>query len=359
MRYNADRPACGEAPIPYKPMSLERRHLLFGFVTVALIAGACKADERRSDAADREAAVLALVAALDHTMLLSDRQREELRVLFSEHERGLWRTPRTWHALMNPRRSPWQSAMIRASFAVLEWPDSELASILRPPQLAVCRELRTFALILVHRDSTEPRPHELLFELSLGDVAAICELSDEQRAGLQFIGKSDLNRSALLASRTVRYGRGDENDPAEPAMPGPSLAAGTLPGDLPRYRKALEQWLTTEQRQKLETAHQRRREFERQAELAAIARIVCRDAALNEEQSGRLSGWLDDRMCETSHGDAAVCVRSELLVALSRLSPDEVAAVVGAEASAIASVWKQLRTELRRNGLAETIPTTR
>lgn len=350
----------GWPPVPCRnPMPLERRQPLFGFVMAALIAGACRADERWSEAADREAAVLTLVAALDQTMLLGDQQRRDLRALLSEHERGHWRTPHTWHALMTRQRTPWQSAMIRASFAVLEWRDSELGAILRPAQLVVCRELRTFALILVHRDSTEPRPHELLFELSFGDVAAICELSDEQRAGLQFIGKSDLNRSGLLASRTVRYGRGDENDPAAPAMPGPSLAAGTLPGDLPRYRKALEQWLTTEQRQKLETAHQRRREFERQAELAAIARIVCRDAALNEEQSGRLSGWLDDRLRETSHGDAALCVRSELLVALSRLSPDEVAAAVGAEASAIASVWKQLRTELRRNGLAETIPPTR
>lgn len=324
----------------------------------AAMAGICAADEpvadeRLSEAADRDAAILALATALDQTMLLSDAQRDDMLGLLSTRWQGTWRTPRTWHGLIYPGGTPWQSAMTRAAFAMLGVQESELESVLRPAQLAVYHELRVYATAIRHRNVIAPRGPKVLLDLSLDDVAAVCELTEEQRTRLRLTGKSDVNLFLQSADWAGRHRRANEKDPAAPTITGPSLPAGTLPGDLSRYRKALEQWLTAEQRQRLRAAHHRRRRLERQAELAAIVRVIRRDAALSEPRCARLSDWLEERLGEPSPCEDAVSVRVELLVALSRLAPDEVARVVGEEPSAIAEVWKKLRTELRHAQLAE------
>ncbi|HJT32507.1 MAG TPA: hypothetical protein VJ783_10725 [Pirellulales bacterium] len=339
-------------------MLLERRQLLLGFVTVALIAGACQADELRSDAADREAAVLALVVALDHTMLLSDQQREDFQRLLSKGRPGEWRAPQTWRAFIKPRPTPWETAMVRAAFVALAMQDSELAPILRPAQLRACGELRVFALTLRNQNKPAPRAIELLFELSLDDVTAACELTEAERARFRLAGASDIHHLDRAADQTKRQARANEQDVAAPVLPGPSLAAGTLPDDLTRYRKALEQWLTAEQRQKLDAAHQRRRQFERRAELAGVLRVIRSYCRPNDMQCERLSEYIAGQLGDPSTDNGEVCVRAQLLGALSRLPAREIADIVGGDRGNFALLWKELRSQVQKLEIADRITLT-
>lgn len=318
-----------------------------------------KVDERSSEAADREATLLCIVSALDQVMLLSGTQRDELLVLFSSRWQGQWRTARTWHALINPVRTPWQTTMIHAAFGVLEIPEPELAPILRPAQLAACRELRVFALALGHRDTTEPRAVELLFELSIDDVAAACDLTDEQRTRLTLTGKSDISRSRELMDWTTRFRRANHKYAAAPAVMDPSFPAGTLPDDLSRYRKALDQWLTAEQRQRLAHAHQRRRQFERRAELAAILRVIRCYGHPNEAQCERLSERIVEQLDRAPPGNDDVSMRAQLLAALSRLGSDDVADLVGGDRRNFALLWEELRAGLQKMHLAKALTSSR
>lgn len=319
-----------------------------------------KANNAWLAAADREAAVLCIVAALDQVMLLSEAQREKLLAIVSDRWQGPWRTARTWHALVNPRRAPWQTAMLRAALGVLEIPEEELAPALRPAQLAACRELRVFAMALGQREASEPRPPEVLFDLSLDDVAEICDLTEDQRTRLWLTGKSDVGRANEQTDRTARFREANEKHPTAPALVAASLPAGTLPGDLPRYRKGLEQWLTAEQRQQLAAAHQRRREFERRAELAAIVRIVRYHGAASEAQGEQLAESIADQLCDVPlDRDDDVSVRAQLLAALAQLRSDEMAEQAGADRKVLALLWKQLRSEVQAMHLAEAITSAR
>lgn len=336
-------------------MSLERRQPLFGFAMAALIAGTCKADERRSETADRDAAVLGLVVALDQTMLLSDQQREDFQRLLSDRRPGEWRAPQTWRAFIRPRPTPWETAMVRAAFVALAMQDSELAPILRPAQLRACGELRVFALTLRNQNKPAPRAIELLLELSLDDVTAACELTEAERARFRLAGASDIHRLDRTADRTKQQSRANEQDVAAPVLPGPSLAAGTLSGDLTRYRKALEQWLTGEKRQKLVAAHQRRRQFEWRAELAGILRVIRCYCRPNDSQCERLSEYIVEQLGDPSTDNDDVCVRAQLLEALSRLPAREIADIAGGDRGNFALLWKELRSQVQKLEFADRI----
>ncbi len=329
-----------------------------GPLPIAPAPRAAKPSNPTSEAADRDATVLAIVAALDQVMLLNDRQREEVLRLVADRWQGQWRTPSTWRGLIHPRSVAWQTAMTRAAFGILEMDESELAPILRPAQLAVCHELNVYAAAVRHDNVIAPRKPQTLFELSLEDVVVACELSDEQRATFRLTGKSDVKRFLESADWETRHRRANEKDPAGLAMIAASLPAGMLPDDLPRYRKALGQWLTPEQRQKLAKGHQRRRQFERRAELASILRVIRGYARPTDSHCERLADCLAEQLGDTQVSDD-VCIRVQLLAAVSRLSSDEVAGMVGADRGNFARLWKELRTELRALDPAGTITSSR
>ncbi|MGH7193851.1 MAG: hypothetical protein ACREJM_10005, partial [Candidatus Saccharimonadales bacterium] len=170
---------------------------------------------------------------------------------------------------------------------------------------------------------------------------------------------SDVGRSGELMDWTARFRLANEKTLAASAISAPSFPAGTLSDDLPRYRKALAQWLTADQRQRLATAHQRRRQFERRAELAAILRIIRCYCRPGEAQCERLSDYLAEQLGDTPLGNDEVSVRAQLLAALAQLRSDDVAELVGGDAGNFALLWKELRTGLQRMHLAEAVTSSR
>lgn len=103
---------------------------------------ALAAERQRMEEKSRQAHVLALAAAVDEAMLLSDDQLKRLSDYLYDNWRPVWGQVAA-SQLSAPRATPLQSAKARGLGGVFDLFDADLEPLLRPAQMAAWREMRT------------------------------------------------------------------------------------------------------------------------------------------------------------------------------------------------------------------------
>ena len=107
---------------------------------------ALAAVRKRMEEKSRQAHVLALAAAVDEAMLLTDEQLERLSEYLADNWRPVWGQVAAGQ-LSSPRATPLQSAKARGLGGVFDLFDADLEPLLRPAQMAAWRRCARCELI--------------------------------------------------------------------------------------------------------------------------------------------------------------------------------------------------------------------
>lgn len=264
------------------------------------------------DARLRHAATELLVAALDELMLLDEQQRDEMRKLLADERLGAWRPSTSWEKLLCADRAAWQTTLARGALAIADLPRSELASILRPSQLAVVTDLRVYALRLGNgrHPPVAHRRKEPLFRLSIEYFSTVCEISDEERSKLVLASKLDL---AGKFSEPEAYERAKCSPPVDEVLP-----AGLASSAATAYGKMRQRLTTAERSGRLKAASQARWRFHQAADLESIVAALQRTAGLTAEQCEALFQLFRKETPEVAGGSY---IRLETFAAVARIPP--------------------------------------
>ena len=105
-----------------------------------------EAERKRLEQQMQQAHVLALLAAIDEAMLLSDEQAQRLRAYLEANWRPVWGQVVSGGQLSASGATPLQTAKMRGLGGVFDLFDADLEPLLNPVQIAAWREMRTLRL---------------------------------------------------------------------------------------------------------------------------------------------------------------------------------------------------------------------
>ncbi|HET6881135.1 MAG TPA: hypothetical protein VFI31_13325 [Pirellulales bacterium] len=265
-----------------------------------------RAEKRR-----QQADILEYVAALDETLLLSERQRDELCAWLAN---DAWRQPANAAMIVNPDLQRLFAQLSSGGFQGLNVPEAALAEKLTAAQLATFKQLqqpqdwerfyvqqavgkqRRFLRQVPTAECQERRLAGYV-QLRLDDVDSACGLSQAVRAKLSLAAKLDLARlREQLSSRPAdTLNDGEELVVQKLQFSGLTpLTLEVLNGPESHFQKALQGRLVDEQKDKLAAADARRRAFQREALVEAVVAGFERSAALTSEQCDGLAKLLNE-----------------------------------------------------------------
>jgi hypothetical protein len=311
-------------------------------------------DEARRDAMRRSARVRMFVALVDEALMLSSQQRNDLcQRLSKDGADAVWR-PMASGTLPNPATDRLYAALAGEPLGSFDLPE-EWKGLLSKPQLAVLKEIqetplpKTIALrqglqiqvraagnlrviqqrAIAVRDvkkGSRANPRDPVaddrerrlaryIEQRVDQIDAACSLSAAQREKLLLAGKLDLLRlreqspppeeplaQAVIVAQQVRIMGGDSAP----------LPLAIFSDAASYFQKSLQGRLGDEQKDRLAAAERERREFHRQAMVAAVVVGFERAAILTADQCDELSTALDKALGEIESGSMA-SVRLECL----------------------------------------------
>ncbi|HEX5445201.1 MAG TPA: hypothetical protein VFW87_15285, partial [Pirellulales bacterium] len=367
---------------------------------------------RQRDQRALQSARLAVLAALDDALLLSTPQQQRMEALLDV----VWDVPVATSEnpfLGGPAASLGSAALLHEVRTLL--PDAELPSIFRPRQLDQWKALGEAASqaqrnqpdqgglrrgMILNRAALRPvraggqaamlgegSPSHLavyqvshapaaVLELAVDDVAAACELSEDQRTKLLLAGGLDLKRMAPRPDAAAVQGAGvnlaaglvgqvqivkQKNRPAgRVVFQGPQgrleadqvLMFGGLRQDkavtasFSAYQKALGK-LSDDQLQRLSVARHERRLLHQRATVAAVLHAIDERVLLSAEQHQRLSAFFKSQFAKEA-GAASDDPQLETFKRLSRVSARDLEPMFDeAQWSIAAGLWQELCAAIR------------
>lgn len=345
-----------------------------------------EADQQRHERA-LAATRLTALAVLDEVLLLNATQRDEIGRLLD----AAWTVPVV--SGRNPILAGSQHGPEMLYSARLVLPKAKLAALLRPAQQAafqslsapasqaapgggprVGRMIRQPAAVRLHPAGGAVRQANVMqievkvnggqvafgavqsvtgvmrpanyLELMVDDVAAACELSDEQRTKLLLAGRLDLKRVAPApddAAKGVGVNNaagmvgqvrvvGRENDPAgvfvveadQVRIDGGPSPAQAFSGSSSAYQKVIRGKLSDEQLGRMSAAQRQRLAMHQQAAVAAALQALDERVLLSAQQHQRLSDFFVDRLANAEAMNQTARPADDALARLARISAREI-----------------------------------
>ncbi|MGH7137950.1 MAG: hypothetical protein ACREHD_19550, partial [Pirellulales bacterium] len=310
-------------------------------------------DERRAGAA-----TWAYLAVLDDALLLSARQRTELRESIAQHAREGWWQPTHTGGRMHTALETLLSSVAGESLGGFMIPGSELSNSLTAPQLATLSDhehSRTLEFWIAQQVAAKPaadapglfagaqvargrrvlrrgRPLEDLrrgltqyVDERVDEIDAACTLTPSQCDKLRLAGRIDIDRlrERLSSAPPEKLAPDEELVVQKQQFQG---AVEPLPLEIFRgvnsyFRRSLESRLLDDQKARLASADRERRDFQRQALVEAIVAGFEVAASLTADQYDALNAALNAELADASDS-ATLDWRLECLRRVSQL-PEE------------------------------------
>lgn len=384
----------------------------------ASVAERLAAERKRLAEKGRQTQICSLVAAMDETLLLSDKQREKLSRLIGSLWKDAWSSVAIRAEPTSPTPALKSSLTLRAKLrglgGVFDLPDAALAPLLKPAQRAMWKQLREpldqeltalqsrldmaarvraqglAAAAGVRRNDVRrgfvmqefggvmravplqavaqgnrrvrfsaekpkaatkeiPAVKTACFELLLESLGETCSLSPQMREKLKWAGKLDLHRDAARVVK-LQEKLQTQLQPAEQERALRELVQvltpdALLPESDSLLRKAVDSRLTAEQRQRWSEFEERRRQFQRQADVQRQILLCSQRATLTVAQWDAFAELLNDRL-DLLPQDRRERRQDEVEIALAQ-APDDVLQPLFGEAQ-----WAAIREQLKELRLA-------
>ncbi|HEV3342943.1 MAG TPA: hypothetical protein VG125_21395 [Pirellulales bacterium] len=348
-------PAGVDTELVTAPRELSQR-IVFRALTTNLPDFRQKLDEERNrlDTRRKQAAILAEVAVLDGTMLLSTRQRQDFCERLGESTSQPWCRPENIIVMLDPDLEGLQAALAGGSLGTLALPEVELAKFLQPLQLTI------------YKEALRSRPHEVVIgrrrlaakmgpanallqqvaarqvigrglpldeqrrrltryiERQIEGIHARCELSQTQRDKLLLAARLDIEQFAEqgFSPDDKLEGNQERKVIREVGAAEANLPLGIFSHGASHFRRAVRAQLRDAQKQKLICAERERREFHRRALVEAAVAGFEQVAALTSHECEELSLALNGALAEdldTGDDPCLKCLQSLAQFPVERL----------------------------------------